>query len=493
MIFPVVLLAGGEVTLGYLGRDNRHSIEPGQWVELVDDDLALREEVRPLGKVKAVDHEQMSITVEWPENPDLPTYDNEQDYKSKHVLLRRWDHTDRDSVPGLPNFDAATGTLFIEEAADAYTDSWLTLENGIRISFTKSADEGHYYRSGDYWLIPARTATGDVEWPWQRDTSGELVLGNNNKPVPEKQPPHGVEHHYAPLAMITWAGQGEQSVDDCRRKIIIVVDQDTDLQIQDLAARGSLRVTGDSSLGGRVGLGMDASAGRLTLNGVVQPNQGTLTIFSESTDFAYDGGSDDLFIFQDNGGKTAFMGGNVGIGTTTPSVKLEVAGDLKVLGNAYKSGGGGWTGASDEKLKKNVKSLKGALDALLQLRGVSFEWKEPEKQGNLTGSQIGMVAQDVEKVFPAWVGTSPDGMKNITFRGFEALTVEALRELSMKMEELSQRVQAIEQRMSSPSTESLSSENDASETKAETKDENKPTPKSTRKKANKKTPPDEIV
>ena len=40
-----------------------------------------------------------------------------------------------------------------------------------------------------------------------------------------------------------------------------------------------------------------------------------------------------------------------------------------------------------------------------------------------------MIAQDVEDVFPDWVGTSGHGYKMLTFRGFEALTVEALREL----------------------------------------------------------------
>jgi hypothetical protein len=44
------------------------------------------------------------------------------------------------------------------------------------------------YRAGDYWLIPARTATGDVEWPGPPED-------------PEAVPPHGVEHRYAPLAL----------------------------------------------------------------------------------------------------------------------------------------------------------------------------------------------------------------------------------------------------------------------------------------------------
>jgi hypothetical protein len=73
--------------------------------------------------------------------------------------------------------------------------------------------------------------------------------------------------------------------------------------------------------------------------------------------------------------------------------------------------------------------LKGALENLSRLRGVSFEWKEPEKQGNLTGPQMGLIAQEVEEVLPEWISTDPSGYKNLTVRGFEALVVEAFKEL----------------------------------------------------------------
>jgi hypothetical protein len=76
---------------------------------------------------------------------------------------------------------------------------------------------------------------------------------------------------------------------------------------------------------GSVGLGTTTPVGRMTINGLVQPQQGTLTIFSQDADIAYDGGNDGLFIFRDTGGKTAFMGGDIGIGTTSPLNALHVA------------------------------------------------------------------------------------------------------------------------------------------------------------------------
>jgi hypothetical protein len=44
-----------------------------------------------------------------------------------------------------------------------------------------------------------------------------------------------------------------------------------------------------------------------------------------------------------------------------------------------------------------------------------------------------MVAQDVEQVFPSWVDTGTDGYKRLTFRGFEAVAVEAVRELDARV------------------------------------------------------------
>ena len=70
-----------------------------------------------------------------------------------------------------------------------------------------------------------------------------------------------------------------------------------------------------------------------------------------------------------------------------------------------------------------------SLSSLLSLRGVTYEYKDPKAINELPGSRIGVIAQEVEQVFPDWVGVHSRGHKTVTFRGFEALTVEALREL----------------------------------------------------------------
>lgn len=95
-------------------------------------------------------------------------------------------------------------------------------------------------------------------------------------------------------------------------------------------------------------------------------------------------------------------------------------------------------------MKKNIKTIEGALDKLLRLHGVTFEWREPEKQGNLTGEQMGLISQEVEKVFPQWVKTNPEGYKDLTIGGFEALTAEAMRELKSENDALKQRIAVLE-------------------------------------------------
>jgi len=138
--------------------------------------------------------------------------------------------------------------------------------------------------------------------------------------------------------------------------------------------------------------------------------------------------------------------GGVGINTDSPEFALHVNGD------AGKPGGGAWSVASDARLKKDIRPLEQALARLLQLHGVTYEYKNPEAIHELPGQQTGMIAQEVEKVFPDWVENGRDGMRRLSIRGFEALTVEALRELRAEKDEQirarDSQINAMEKRLS---------------------------------------------
>ena len=104
-------------------------------------------------------------------------------------------------------------------------------------------------------------------------------------------------------------------------------------------------------------------------------------------------------------------------------------GDFSVSANAFKPGGGAWAVSSDARLKSDVAPLAGSLDRLLQLRGVNFNYRADAPQELIAdGPQIGFIAQEVEQVFPQWI-SAMKGYKTVSIKGFEALTVEALREL----------------------------------------------------------------
>lgn len=127
--------------------------------------------------------------------------------------------------------------------------------------------------------------------------------------------------------------------------------------------------------------------------------------------------------------------GLVGIGTNSPAFLLHVN------GSAGKPGGGSWSVASDERLKKNIHPLDGALESLMSLHPVTFEYIDPEAIGELDGLRMGLIAQEVEKVFPDWIDEGADGYKRMTVRGFEAVAIEAMRELRDEKDEQIRRLE----------------------------------------------------
>jgi len=194
VIFPIRHIEDKNVTLETLGRDARLGLQVGDWVEIVDDDYTLRNQAEPLLKVDAIDYDNNVVTLK-----DKPVSMVGQDAK-KHPLLRRWDQRETEKSKLTQD-----GALPISESAS----DWIELEDGIQIQFQPSTTgQPNYYRTGDYWLIPARTATGDVEWPGP--AGAPLALG-----------PRGIEHHYAPLWIISVANGSVTAApgNDLRRKL----------------------------------------------------------------------------------------------------------------------------------------------------------------------------------------------------------------------------------------------------------------------------------
>ena len=190
-------------------------------------------------------------------------------------------------------------------------------------------------------------------------------------------------------------------------------------------------------------------SGHVGLGGIVDPSAQLYV-----SDFAATG---DIFVASNGSasGSMTFQGtGELGIGTTDPVYNLEI------VGSAGKPGGGSWSDSSDRRLKKNVQELTGALEKLTTLEGVSFEWIDPQSHGGQTGPQAGLIAQDVEKIFPDWItegkATEPDAaligdgetIKRLQFpHGFNAYLIEALKELKAQSEVLIIRNHELEARV----------------------------------------------
>ena len=122
--------------------------------------------------------------------------------------------------------------------------------------------------------------------------------------------------------------------------------------------------------------------------------------------------------------------GNVGIGNTAPDKKLTVAGEIKADGAVYS--GGGFKCSSDERLKTNIKPIENSLAKILDLNGVSFQWKNDAAGPN----QLGVIAQEVEKVVPELVSTDASGYKSVNYDGFSALLINAVREQQASINQL---------------------------------------------------------
>ena len=118
-------------------------------------------------------------------------------------------------------------------------------------------------------------------------------------------------------------------------------------------------------------------------------------------------------------------GGNLGIGTTTPTSKLHVVGDVRVSGVVTATD---FNSTSDISLKDNIQTIINPLDKIIKLNGVTFNWKENQKPS------IGVIAQELEKVLPELV-TQGD-IKSVNYNGLIGVLIEAVKEQQKQIDEL---------------------------------------------------------
>ncbi|WP_380283535.1 DUF6519 domain-containing protein [Kitasatospora purpeofusca] len=172
VVLPIASVEGVWVDLTSLGDDDKLGLSVGDRVEVADSAYVSRTEPADLLQVEETDlpGRRVRLSAEpAPQTARLP---------ERHPFLRRWDHRAPRGRSALP---LSGGALPLQEG------TWLDLEDGVQVYFRPCGT----YTRGDHWLIPARTATGSVEWP--QNAAGTPLL----------HPPTGPHLHHAPLAWIT--------------------------------------------------------------------------------------------------------------------------------------------------------------------------------------------------------------------------------------------------------------------------------------------------
>ena len=200
---------------------------------------------------------------------------------------------------------------------------------------------------------------------------------------------------------------------------------------------------GNLSLGGTVSAnGSTGSAGQvLTSSGTANAYWAAAgaTVAGSNTQIQYNnsgtlGASSGLTF--DNTTNAVSISGGLGVGTTASST----AGEIRATNNitAYYS--------SDARLKENVRPISNALEDLLKLRGVRFDWTDDfiQKNGGEDGyfirkQDVGIIAQELEAVLPELVVDREDGFKAVKYDRIVALLIEAVKELKAEVDLLKQK------------------------------------------------------
>jgi hypothetical protein len=215
--------------------------------------------------------------------------------------------------------------------------------------------------------------------------------------------------------------------------------------------------------GGNVGIGTSAPTNTLTVGNATGTIPGELTL--NPTTASFEGGQINfkksltgstvdwiidqygstasdarlrIFNTSDLNGLIIKENGFIGMGNTSPSVRLQVSGDI--IANSI-------AGSSDLRYKTNVRSISSPLEKVKSLRGVYFNWDQksfPNKDFS-DKTELGFIAQEVEKVLPEVVSkdNSPEEYRSVKYDKVVALLVEAIKEQQKQIDSLKSQVKKL--------------------------------------------------
>ncbi len=198
------------------------------------------------------------------------------------------------------------------------------------------------------------------------------------------------------------------------------------------------------SSGGAIAGTADLAGGDLTLKSGISTGLGTSALHFFTATAGLTGITDNALTEK----MTILGNGNVGIGTATPTTnKLVVVGDIRV-GTSGTNGcieqfaGTALVGAcsSDINLKKNIVPITNILEKFTQLQPVTYEWRTDEFPDRHFGTEPikGLIAQEVEKLYPELVGMDGRGFKTVDYGiALQMMSIEAIKELNLNLNAVS--------------------------------------------------------
>jgi hypothetical protein len=193
--------------------------------------------------------------------------------------------------------------------------------------------------------------------------------------------------------------------------------------------------------------GIVSATGNIT-GSFILGNGSQLTGISTGSSSNISNGTSNVSVVASGGNVSVGVGGtaNIILATTTGSQTTSLgvgtppsgtAGEIRATNNitAYYS--------SDRRLKENIQDIPAALDKVLAIGGKTFDWTDDfiAKQGGADGyfvqkSDFGVIAQDVQSVFPQAVRTREDGTLAVDYEKLVALAFAAIVELKQEIASL---------------------------------------------------------
>ena len=178
--------------------------------------------------------------------------------------------------------------------------------------------------------------------------------------------------------------------------------------------------------------------------GVLNKNRGSRpTLSSTGGDIAWEGetyhqgNKTKHWLFVDGDGEDEehayFNEGNVGIGTSNPSEKLEVNGNIKATS---------FIATSDARHKENICDLENSLEKICSIRGVNFNFKDDENQ-----KHAGILAQEVDSIIPEAINKKDDEKWSANYNTFVGYLIESVKTLKKENDDQNVKIENLESKL----------------------------------------------